>query len=514
MPTATAPGFLVDGYGRPATYYGTGNLHRPSRADEALRERPASLFADYLTLLSAYRYRELTNRCRTLATRGLVAAILEQRADYVAGSHFAPVFEGADEKWGSTAHTALLEALAMCNLRGPRFDWRTTWRLSSITRATDGSWFILLTEWPDSGGLPALQCFEGHRIGQRDPEAGTVGPTDALTILTDGSVRRGVYRGLKIDQGIIYNPAGQEVAYRVLGPATDGSEDQDISARDMIHVARPRRYSEGRPLPDLAAAAMDFTALDMAQTAQLDQQIIDARQTVIESNASGKAPDYAPGAGFGQSGRPAEPTEVYERGGTKFIKSGFDAKPWQTQRPSDQWMNFDWRVGARAAAAIRWRLEMLDPSHLGGAANRAFQDQINTAIADEFAIDAPAAIRVVRYFTAKLIQARILPEHPEARAWGIAPPPWFEVDRNSARIDLEEVAAGRVSMSRLHQRDGQRTIDVLRSRAHLYKLAQQVHAEDTTVPFEIILGDLGRTTARTGAPTASPTSPASSPSSP
>lgn len=500
MPSASAPGFLLDAFGRPATFGGAGNLYRRSEADNEKRERPRSLFGDYLTLLSPARYRELVNECRHLASRGLVHALLEQKADYVAASHFRPTFTGADEAYGVDLIDALEESFARCNLRGPRFDWRTTWRLGPITRATDGSYFILLTQWAD--GWPALQVFEGHRIWQRDLGVAIVGKDDAFTVITDDSGAtkkvRGAYRGLKISQGIIYNEAGQEVAYRLLGPADDGSEDQDISARDMIHVSRPSRFSEGRPTPDLASAALDFLALDLAQTAQLDQQIIDAQQTVVESNATGKAP-YDAGLGFGNNpASPPPPSEVYVRGQTRFIKSGFELKPWQTARPSDQWMNFDMRVASRAAASIRWRLEMLDPAALRGAANRALQDQINTSIQDEFSIDSPAAIRVCRYFAAKLVQVGRLANHKETRALGISPPQWFEVDRASAKYDLEDVAAGRISMSTLHQRDGTTTDEVYQGRILAYERALAMQKQHPKVPLEIILGDQGFTAGRTG----------------
>ena len=417
MPSATAPGFLLDPYGRPAVYGGAGNLYRPSRSDEDLRPRQPSLYADFLTLLSARRYRDLVTACRTLGSKGLVSAALEQRADYASASHFRPRFTGTDEAYGADLLAAIEDSLAMCNLRGPRFDWRTTWRLSSITRATDGSVFILLTEWSDTG-WPALQIFEGHRIGQRQNCDGVVKAEEAFTISTEGARIRTPYVGLVINQGIIYNSAGQEVAYRVLGPSDDGSQDQDISARDMIHVARPRRHSEGRPVPDLAPAALDFLALDAAQTAALDILQLDAKIGVVETNETGKPDPAKVLAGMETPALDGSPTQVVDRGSWFHVKSGSGKlEPWQANRPSDQWMNLDMRVSKRALAALRWRLEMLDPQGIGaGAANRAFQDQINTTIQDEFQIDRPAAIRVLRYFAAKLIKQGVLPNHEEARA--------------------------------------------------------------------------------------------------
>ena len=499
MPSLTVPGFLLDQFGRPALYGGAGNLHRRSNEDERLRPLPPSHFGDYITLLSSGRYRQLVSECRALASRGLVSALLDQKADYVAASGFRPRFSGEDSEYGALALDALEDALKICNIRGPRFDWRRTWRLAVPTRATDGRYFILLTTWGDTD-QPAIQLLEGHRIGQRDENKPVVGALDALTITADGQKVRGAYVGLFINNGVITNPQGTEVAYRVLGP--DKDQDYDISARDMIHVATPSRYSEGTPPPDLARALTDFLAIDTAQTCQLDQQIVDAKLTVVEKNASGKADPVAAMAGMGGVTPDGTPTELVERANWRYIKSGTgELQPWQSQRPSDQWMNFDARVASRAAAAIKWRVEMLDPTALRGAATRAFQDQINTAIAEEFStIEAPAA-RVIGYFIAKLTQLGVLPAHPEWNEWCIAPPPWFEVDRASARLDLEDVAAGRTPMSTLHARDGHTTVEVYTARATAYELALETQSAHPEVPLEFILGDLGRTTSRVPAPT-------------
>lgn len=493
MPTATVPGFLVDAYNRPAVYAG-GALYRRSRDDDRLRPPPPNHFADYLALLAPANYRRLVSECRALASGGLVAALLEQKSDYVAASHFAPRFCGNDTAWGAAALDEINEALKICNLRGPRFNWRESWRLSIPTRATDGRFFVLLTSWGETG-WPALQFLEGHRIGNRDTNKGVVGGDDALTRTrnddgTPGPVIRGAYAGLLIDNGIIYNAAGTEVAYRVLGAKPE--EDEDISARDLLHIARPARYSEGSTPPELARAYLDFLALRDAQTAQLDQQIHDAKLTVVETNETGRQPAEKMLAGL-TARLDGTPLEMVDRGAWRYVKSGQGRlESFKSERPSDQWMNFDQRVASRAAAAIRWRVEMLDPEKIGsGAANRAFQDQINTAISDEFAILEPHLVRVLGYFASKLIALGRIPASPEWMCWGIAPPPWFEVDRNSARIDLEELAAGRVSLATLQQRDGRSPIEVMTERATTYETAQAVHAAHPAVPLDFILGNGG-----------------------
>ena len=495
MPTTLVPGFLVDAFGRPAVFTSAPNLYRRTPDDQRLRPAPPNHFADYSTLFDANNYRKLVSECRALASRGLVSALLRQKAGYVAASHFSPRFLGSDSDYGAEVMPALLSALKICNLRGPRFDWRESWRLSIPTRATDGRYFVLLTTWPDSG-WPALQFLEGHRIGQRDQTKNIVGKADAYTRTCDDdgkcSTLTGAYRGLLINNGVIYNDSGTEVAYRLLGATPD--DDEDIS---MIQVARPSRYSESTTPPELAPAVLEFLALEAAQTAQLDQQIADAKLTFVEKNETGRQDPALALAGMGplNASGDGSPAEMIERATWRYVKSGSGGiDTVKTDRPSDQWMNFDLRVASRAAAAVGWRVEMLDPSALRGAATRAFQDQINTTIFDEFSTIEPAAVRALGYIVSKLAKLGVIPESDEWMCWGIAPPPWFEVDRNSARIDLEEVAAGRVAMSTLHQRDGTTTPEVYQSRIHAYKLAVEMQKANSDVPLPIILGDLGTTT--------------------
>lgn len=497
MPRKVVQSVLRDASGRFASslsYGAQGVMYQRSNDDDRLRPRPPNHFADYAALLSPGRYRELISESRAQACKGILSGLIDNKAGYVSASHWRPRFLGTDASYGAKATELLEDALKICNIRGSRFDWRASWRLSTRNFADAGAFFVLLTTWPDTD-QPCLQFIEAHRIGQRNGwGAATVGPNDAsTTIVSEAGAEntiRGAYAGLTIDNGIISTPAGTEVAYRILGATPD--DDIDLSARDLIHVAAPKSYSESRPAPDIAPSLLDFLALELAQTCQLDQQIADARLTMIEKNELGKPTTAQRALGNSANAASGIPqTEVYERGGTRFIKSGNELKGHETARPSDQWMNFDSRVLSRAAAAFRWRSEMLNPSELRGAATRAFQDQINTLIDDDFNAAAPAAARCIKYFIAKLTQMGQLPAHAEWMRWGIARPPWFEVDRASAKIDLQEVASGRVSMASLHQRDGNTTSEVYAARIHAYEEALALQKAHPDVPLNIILGDLG-----------------------
>ena len=508
MPNHTASGFILDPRGNPYPLLSTpqGTQYRRTEDDDRLRPPAPNHYGDYIDLLSPRNARRLVSEGRALGTRGQPASLLDQKADYVAASDFRPQFRGEDHDYGATALPILESALNITNRHGWLYDWRTTWRLGVPTLGTDGSFYVLLNKW--ESGWPAIQILERHRIGQRDESKQIVGDGDALTTITnpDGSTSeiRGAYRGLRITGGQIYTRAGTEVAYRVLGDDPKGSQDYDISARDLFRVARPRSYSEGTTAPEIAGALFDFIGLEMAQSAQLDQQIEDSRLTLIEENATGT---YNAGGAFiaGQqnpnASKPGAPTVESNRGRTKFIKTGYSVKAHETDRPSDQWMNFDSRVHSRGAAGLRWRAEMLDPAALKGAGTRALQDQINTLIRETFTTLDRAATRVVNYVSAVLSgpDLKILPLHAESMKWGIAPPPWFEVDRAAAKYDLDDVAAGRVSMTTLHARDGKTSTEVYTERARAYMEALSIQKKYPEVPLEQILGDLGNTVQRTGA---------------
>lgn len=469
------PATILDAFGRPAEYLSTrsGVLFARDQADERLRPRQPNHFADYMALLGSWDWRSLVSESRAIGSRGLVAAALLQKADYVSASEWRPFFAGEDSAYGDQAEQLIEDTNHIVCTRGPRYDWATLWRLGILSVAADGAFFVLLTSSPE--GWPLLQPLEAHRIGQRDNFGKLVVSGSAMTSIRDDSGEivqiSTPYEGLKIVDGIIYNRAGAEVAYRVLGPTA--AEDEDVSARDMIHVGPPRWFSEGRPSPQIAPGLLSLLAVDLARQAQLDQQIIDSKMTLIETNETGRRdpirdlvnPQVAATTAAGTT------PDVLERGGIRYVKTGGSKmEAFSSARPSTQWMEFDERSAATAIAAIGWRLEMLDPTALRGAATRAFQDQINTQILGTFKSFRHAVQRCTRYRIAKYTQIGQLPDNPDFMRWGVAPPPEFVVDRNSALVDLQMVRAGADSMPNLHRRAGLLSDEVLNQQARwLYK---------------------------------------------
>ncbi len=496
------PSAILDAFARPAVYQGSGGnstaLYPRTGDDARLRPPPKNHFDDYAALLNPALWRRLLSESRAIASRGQVAAALWQKADYVSGSHWRLYFTGEDMAWGDAAEELLEETTTAVCTRGPRYDWRTIWHIGVPTCASDGGYFILLTSAQNDPTWPLLQPIEAHRIGQRDAGM-TVKAKSASTQIrnTDDPSLGPVtiwtpYTDLRIQNGIITNKQGMEIAYRVLGPTPE--EDEDVSARDMIHVGAPKWFSELRPLPEIAPALMDLLGVDVARTSQLDQQILDSKLTVIEKNQTGKRDqirDMLNPAPIAPNPTTGSSPEMVERAQYRYVKMGQgELEPWQTNRPSDQWMNYDHRMSANAMAAIRWRLEMLNPEALKGAATRGFQDQINTLFLSVFEFFRHPVRRCGRYLISKHIQGGRLPDNKEFLKWDVTPPPEFVVDRASLRYEIEGVKAGYQSMPTLQRRNGMRSNKVLEEQAK-YVAAKKALAKKYDIdPSE--LGDVSQ----------------------
>jgi capsid protein len=490
---------LLDGFGRPITSTGGGGdqiYDLPSRGD-GLRIPPPSLAQDIAYLLSRHKHRLLISDSRYIAeTFPLVAGAIQQKADYVTQAGLTPHFTGRDHTWGRTARAALAEAHKIINVRGPQYDWDRSWHIGCTMFDIDGDFFVLLGESPD--GFPQLQFLEGHRVGCRYGER---------------LVTTGTYTGLTILNGVIYNARGRAVAYRILGSEPD--RDRDVSARDVLHCAIPRWFSDGRPVPTLTHSILDWYDVKETRGYQRTKQKINSALTLIEATPTGgpsaatvanstrawtAAATAAAAAGQPLPPRPgtdaAPITEQLAGGLIRYIKAGAGSITTHGDNtPSDQWMRFDERIVQGAFYGMGWRSEMLDLSKLSGAPTRGFQDQINTTIFQRWKDLRAYAARADLYILAKLIKRGDLPAHPEWMQWDYTPPADFTVDGGrAAKADLDNVRAGADSMPAIIGRFGRTAEEVLRDQAAYLRLRGEIEKEEGLPP-----GSLG-TLAQPGAP--------------
>lgn len=514
MPSTLLSGFRNLAQGLTGLW--SGHSIYPALSPDTDRHRPGhpDLARDFTELLPERAFKRSVSDCRWLAiSSDTVGGALQQKSDYISASHFATHFTGADRAWGDLAEEKCQQLRAYCTTRGERYDWKMLWALTIPHRATDGAIFFNLTE--SDTGWPLVQPIEATRIGTRDDKV-TVAPKSARAYqrTPDGTLQRiyTPYADLKIVSGIIYDDSGREVAYRVLGSADDGSEDVDVSAQDMIHIARPRWFSEGRPLPEIALSSLSLQDISLARQAQLTKHLHSARLIALRKNEAGTPAARRLGEATATRTPRGSDTTVVEEGQMTYIKHKDEMTPWDTKTPGGEWMAYDDKIVASALHGIRWRIEMLDPSGLKGANTRGFADQINTLIMEDFDFLVPSILRVRRWQIAKLIQRGDLPANADWWRWGATPPPEFSPDPGRAiTSELEAVRSGAQSMPHLHRRWGQRPIDVLSEQADYLLLRRQIAKEKGLTPEES--AQLG-TLAQPGDMPATSPNPASSPAQP
>lgn len=470
---------LFDSFGRTINYGGlnTKGLY-DSPQDDGLRIPRPNLSQDIAMLLSRERHRMLISDARYIvSTFPLVGGALEQKADYVNQAGWSPVFRGRDQDWGKAARQALVDAHAAVNVRGPLFPWDHTWRIASMSPDIDGGCFCIfgVTE----SGFPQLQFLEAHRIGSR--------------VAHEREVQSGPYRGLRIVNGIIYNALGREVAYRVLGATPD--QDREISARDMMHVAVPRWFSDGRPFPMVAYSILDWYDAKEARGFQRVKQKVNSALTIVETTPDGKPPGNGVAealrkqrAAGDTSNTLSSPLYQELAGGLiRYVKSGAgDIKSHADNTPGDGWLRFDERIVQGAMYGMGWRSEMLDLSKLSGAPTRGFQDQINTTIYARWLGIRPFVLRAELYILARLIERGDIPDHPEWWMWDYIPPAEFTVDGGrSNKADLDNVRAGTDSIPAIVGRFGRTAEEVLREQAEYLQLKNRIAAEYNISPAEL-----------------------------
>lgn len=499
---------LVNQFGRPYELFrtGSGGSRYTGSEDSRYRLNRPRLDDDIARLLSREKYRMLLSDARYIyESFPVINGMVRQKREYVSAAGWLPEFAGEDEAWGEKVTPLLHEALQIADVRG-LFDWDDAWETACGLCDIDGGCFEIFTR--SDTGLPQSQFLEAHRIGSRWSTMQVVGPEDALTVTPEGETIRGAYAGLRILNGIIYNAAGREVAYRVLGDTP--AEDRDISARDMQHICEPVWFSEGRPFPTLACAILDWYDVKEAREFQRIKQKANAAIVATEDNATGEAPPDTPGPEGTISPR-ATPTtgaptyDVLAGGLIRYLKSGEGKLSIHTANdPSDGWRSFDKIITAGAFYGAGWHYGLMDAGELARSAVYAVQDWVNTTIARRHTRLKTFVLRSVRRTLATLIARGDVPAHPEWARWDIPSPPEFSVDagraqqadRDNTTFGLDsEPAVIRRTMGRNYKRVLQerarfrRDVNAIAKQydlkpeelAHPFKPGQQP-AADTTTP--------------------------------
>ena len=378
---------IFDSRGNAYPYRTSGSQIYEGSQDTAQRLARPYLDSDIQRLMSRQKFRMLLSDARYIvATYPMVDGAASQKADYVSSGGWLPIFTGKDKEYGKIVRPILHSALNIIDARGPLFDFAKDMWIACRTLDIDTDFFIAHSR--TETGFPQVQFIEAHRIGCRNGET---------------TVSAGPYIGLPILNGIIYNAQGREVAYRYL--ADDPTNDIDLSARDVTHVADPKWFSDGRPFPAIASAILDWYDVKETRGFEKIAAKTNAAFALIETNETGtarpglltgRAPAQVPGDSSTAAGVATPPPEFLGGGLIRYVKAGpgHDVKAHQSNRPSDAWQKFDERIVAGAFYGMGWRAEMFDLSKLSGAPTRGFQDNINTAIHSRWSVLRPAALTI------------------------------------------------------------------------------------------------------------------------
>ncbi len=109
--------------------------------------------------------------------------------------------------------------------------------------------------------------------------------------LVEPVLSSGPYKGMRQSQGVVTNDVGQAVAYHVLGATP--SQDQFISARDLIQVFDPRWADQVRGFPVFMHALLDLRDLRQIQGYEKIAAELISSIGLVEWNETG-APDMSP----------------------------------------------------------------------------------------------------------------------------------------------------------------------------------------------------------------------------
>ena len=426
---------ILDQYGNPYRY-ATRFAHAATRSPATGTNYP-NVLDDIAVLIPRHDRLTLQGLSRRLYTNfGVLKAAVDQKANYSVGHAWQPCFRSPDADRAAAAEQWVQDRFyPLCDVRGPVFYWQECLQLISQALDRDGEAFVLLTS--SKGGDARIQLIPSHRIGQRAH--------------SDDEVDKGPYKGAKIRDGVIMNKVGRPVAYRILGDAQDGSQDYDISARDLIHVYDPDFAEQERGLPAFTHALTDFLKCLQSTEFETIAMMMVSSLGLIEYNDTGM-PEEDPAFAL-QSGSTAEDgitTQLYAGGTTRYFKANPGAKLESVShnRPGDMWERFNDRLIRSGLAGVQWPMALVWKSPGQGTAERSEVVRARRSIEQRQSTLQRVARRIVSYAVGVAFDRGEL--EPFARFWDVdfTLPPRLTVDdgRENAAL-LAQIESGALTMA-------------------------------------------------------------------
>ena len=393
--------------------------------------------ADYQTIVSGSR--------KLYANHGIVRGAINQKAMYSIGQAFLPQYQGSDKEWKREATDWLSKWYKVADVKG--FDLQTVLYLASVGIDRDGDFFILLTE--TKAGYPQIQCIPSFQIGQRN---------------SDKTVTSGKYKGNKIKKGVITAKNGRCIAYRVLGETP--SDDQDISADDLIHIYDPEYVEGSRGLGLFSHGINQFRDMADSTEKEMMAQLLMASIAFVEHNPTGGSEEL----NLDDCSVDGKPTcETFEEGTIKFFKSGDGSKleAVNNNRPSVEYQQFHDRLERIILVGANWPKALVDAAQGNGTADRIALGIAQKSVEDRQSLLMPVILRIVNYAISKAIKLGLLSFNQDFYKWVFSTPAHISIDygRDSNAI-REEYKLGLKNLTDILAEEGKTLDEHLYQRAH------------------------------------------------
>lgn len=410
---------------------------------------PLTLGPSYVDINMADRAVLISDSLKLYHNLGPVKAMVDDKATYSIGRAWAAKSLATDRAWAKRAEQWVNDMwYPMADARGGMFDFVTDLFLMSVSIDREGEIFVLLTE--SESGWPQIQLLPTRMIGTRGQESEVL--------------ESGPYAGLRMIQGVVFNPVGRAVAFQVLGDKQ--AEDVFYSARDLIQVFDPSSVDQVHGLPAMTHALLDMKTLRSVQGYESIAAMLISQIGLIENNELG-APDASDPtvlltrgstAGGSAAANPSVITQESRGVTTRFFRagSGSSLQQLKSERPGDAVAAFMDRLIRNACAGNSWPFEMVwDASKLGGANVRLLVARAMRTVNDRQDLIKPIARRMVGYAVAKAIKQGFLEQNAEWYSWEFSLPPLMTSDYGrDSNADRADYAAGLTTMTDILAAEG------------------------------------------------------------
>lgn len=286
--------------------------------------------------------RELSKRTRYASLNsGLMREMVGNISIYSTGDGIRPQAKSPDKEWNSKAQAYFKQWGERCDITN-RFSFAECQVLVCRGIDTDGEYFVHKTR---RNGEPAIQLLESHRIG--DPQGNS-------------------------DDGIISNPFGEPIAYKVIGA---NGLAVPISADKMLHIFEPERVSLVRNFPTVQHSINHM--LDEMEMLAIEKRAVKDNSDVTRVLKRDE-PDLGDGSDFNFEDTQAvdegttNPGSLQEITGGKVValKPNESLESFVSNRPSPTFTGFLEHIRRDMALGVIPYEFVADSSKIGGAGVR------------------------------------------------------------------------------------------------------------------------------------------------